>query len=161
MASASTGRRGALLVESTEPEMGLREDLEGLSNQNNEIRAISEERLKELNKTKLELADTLEMLVQSQGREKNLHEELQEMEVKVQEGQHRCAEFENELNLTFHALESTKSELHATIDRETTLRGELSTLKEIKANLESELEHEKQVREGERISAECTFERNM
>lgn len=151
----------ALLVESTEREMGLREDLEGLSNQNNEIRAISEERLKELNKTKLELADTLEMLVQSQGREKNLHEELQEMEVKVQEGQHRCAEFENELNLTFHALESTKSELHATIDRETTLRDELSTLKEIKANLESELEHEKQVREGERISAECTFERNM
>jgi chromosome segregation ATPase len=147
----------ALLVESTLREKGLRDNIEGLSNQNKEIRTLSEERLEQLNKTKVELADTLELLIQSQDREKNLHGELQEMEAKVQEEQQKNAEFENELNLTFDALESSKSDLNATIDREKALRGELSTLKEIKESLVLELEHEKHVREGERISAECTL----
>ncbi|KAI2502849.1 hypothetical protein MHU86_11596 [Fragilaria crotonensis] len=145
----------ALLVESTSREKGLRDDIESLSNQNKENLTISEERLEEWNKTKAELAETLELLIQSQDREKNLHGELQEMEVKLQEEQQKSAEFENELNLTFDAFESTKSDLNATIDREKDLRGELATLKEVKESLVHELEHEKQVREGERISAEC------
>lgn len=145
----------ALLGKSKQSEEKLCQDIADLSHAKELIQAESDQRLEEGNKIRQELDERLEMLLESQAREKTLHCELEEMEVKMQNTQQRSAEFENELNVTFDELERTKSELNSTIDRENGLRGEVTTLTEIKGDLERQLEIEKQGREGDRMSAEC------
>jgi chromosome segregation ATPase len=146
-----------LLETSRQSEEQLREEVADLSHAKELIQTESDQRLEEGIKVRQELDERLLMLVESQDREKALHCELEEIEVKMQNAQQQSAEFENELNVTSDELERTKSELNSTIDREIALRGEVTALTEAKGDLERELENEKQGREGDRIGAECSL----
>jgi DNA repair exonuclease SbcCD ATPase subunit len=143
-----------LLKESRDIEENLREELTVLTKKYEKTAAESKERLHGWNLTKEELARTLQMLVQSQSREKDLHCELEEIEKSLQSEQQKCAGFENELDLTVDALESTKTELNSALDREKVLRETVSNLTEEKENIQLEHNREKQEREIEKVAAE-------